>query len=320
MDLFASARNPIPSGAVSGFITTPDGLKLRVARWEATVAPYRGTVCICQGRAEFIEKYFEVVDDLRRRGFAVIAFDWRGQGLSQRVLGNPCKGFVRSFREYDTDLAAVVTQVALPNCPPPYYALGHSMGGHVLVRHAAGPQPAFERMVLSAPMIDIAPERLGTPHAFARLYAESVCGAGMGRVYTLGGKDMPLDLGAFDTNELTSDRERFMRSNQVVRENIRLSLGAPTVAWLRAALRSIAQIGDARFAGRIKVPMLIFAASRDTIASTPAIEAFAGRLKLGTLDIIPDAKHEILMETDEVRRRFWAGFDAYLGVELARSA
>lgn len=320
MTLFASARNPIPTGAVSGSIRTPDGLSLRFARWDASMTPHRGTVCICQGRAEFIEKYFEVVDDLRRRGFAVVAFDWRGQGLSQRQLGNPCKGHVQAFRDYDTDLAAIVAQVMLPNCQPPFYALGHSMGGHVLVRHAASAAPAFARMVLSAPMIDIAQQRLGTPHWLARLYAESACVAGLGRIYTLGGVDMPLDLGDFDVNELTSDRERFMRTNQVVRENPQLSLGAPTICWLRAALRSAAHLNEPDFARTIKVPMLIFAAGDDSIASTPAIEAFAARLKLGALDLIPDAKHEILMETDAIRRRFWAGFDAYLEVDLAKPA
>ena len=35
-----------------------------------------------------IEKYFEVVGELRRRGFAVAVLDWRGQGGSSRLLRN----------------------------------------------------------------------------------------------------------------------------------------------------------------------------------------------------------------------------------------
>ena len=64
--------------------------------------PPQGTVCILQGRAEFIEKYFETVGDLLLRGFAVATFDWRGQGLSARRLGNPRKGHVRRFDDYRT--------------------------------------------------------------------------------------------------------------------------------------------------------------------------------------------------------------------------
>ena len=44
-------------------------------------------------------------------------------------------------------------------------------------------------------------------------------------------------------------------------------------------------------------------------------EEFALRLKVGTHVLIPQAHHEILQETDELRQRFWATFDAYLGVD-----
>ena len=89
MDLIALAKNPVPSGATTGYFDCPGKLKLRFARWEATRGPQRGTVCLFQGRGEFIEKYFEVVADLRRRGFGVATMDWRGQGGSSRMLSNP---------------------------------------------------------------------------------------------------------------------------------------------------------------------------------------------------------------------------------------
>ena len=87
MDLVALAKNPIPSGAITGMFRS-DKLRLRFARWEPTRGPVRGTVCLFQGRGEFIEKYFEVIADLRRRGFAVATMDWRGQGGSERLLSN----------------------------------------------------------------------------------------------------------------------------------------------------------------------------------------------------------------------------------------
>ena len=77
MDLVALAKNPVPSGATAGVLKSPSGMRLRFARWEATRPPRRGTVCVFHGRGEFIEKYFEVVADLRRRGFAVATMDWR---------------------------------------------------------------------------------------------------------------------------------------------------------------------------------------------------------------------------------------------------
>ena len=114
---------------------------------------------LLQGRAEFIEKYFETVRDLRARGFAVATFDWRGQGLSDRALADRRKGYVRSFTEYAIDLETIMEQVVLPDCPPPIFAIGHSMGAAIGIRACHDGSRWFERMVLSAPMIALPANR-----------------------------------------------------------------------------------------------------------------------------------------------------------------
>jgi len=107
MKLVSIPANPVPDDVVTGAIQTPDGVNLRFARWPPPPGR-KGTVLVLQGRAEFIEKYFETVRDLRARGFAVVTFDWRGQGLSDRALSNRHKGYVRSFSNFITDLEAVM--------------------------------------------------------------------------------------------------------------------------------------------------------------------------------------------------------------------
>ena len=129
MDLVATPKNPIPLGVSVGFLKGKGGVPLRYARWRSALKERHGTVCIFPGRSEFIEKYFEVVGELRRRGFAVAVLDWRGQGGSGRLMRNSLKGHVKSFNDYEDDVARFMNEVALPDCPPPYYALGHSMGG-----------------------------------------------------------------------------------------------------------------------------------------------------------------------------------------------
>src|SRR6202171_619682 len=101
MTLHSIPANPVPEGAVAGHLITPDGLKVRFARWNPT-GPRRGTVCLFSGRTEMIEKYFEVIRELRERGLAVAALDWRGQGGSDRLLDDACKGHVRSFHHFQT--------------------------------------------------------------------------------------------------------------------------------------------------------------------------------------------------------------------------
>ena len=103
MDLVSIPANPAPEGAVTGALKARDGVTLRFARWQPPPGR-KGTVCLFQGRTEFIEKYFETVRELRSRGFAVATFDWRGQGRSDRKLRDPRKGHVGDFSEYELDV------------------------------------------------------------------------------------------------------------------------------------------------------------------------------------------------------------------------
>ena len=318
MELVSLAKNPVPSGAVVGALSSFDGTKLRCARWEATRGPRRGTVCLFGGRGEPIEKYFEVIADLRRRGFAVAMMDWRGQGGSERKLSNPRKGHVRDFSEYDRDLLRFMKDVVLPDCPPPFIGLGHSMGGNILMRNGVLTGSWFERMVLTAPMIAFNEARIGYPQNIVRLYAEAGSLAGLSTSYVKGGSDDPEELSApFDGNPLTSDRERWMRSKAVIEAAPHLALGSPTIGWLRAAYRSCQRLSQSRYPQSVRVPMLLFAAGNDKIVSSRAIEDFGVRLKVGTQLLLPGSRHEILMEADVIRQRFWAAFDAYLGVNVA---
>jgi lysophospholipase len=315
VELIAHAKNPVPSGAVVAAFQGYDKGLMRYARWDPTRGPERGTVCCFPGRSEFIEKYFEVVADLRRRGFAVAIMDWRGQGGSCRPLANRRKCYVSDFSEYDRDLACFMQRVVLPDCPPPYYALAHSMGGHLLVRASASEAPWFKRIVVTAPMLAFHHSKVGTSHRIARIYAGIGTMAGCGSFYVRGASDDPADPIVFEGNPLTSDRDRFARNRALIDAAPKLLLGGATIGWLDAAYRSMRLLADPGYPARVKVPLLVFIAGADTIVSPSAIERFAAGLKLGTQVYLPTAKHEILQETDDIRGKFWSAFDAYLGIE-----
>ena len=103
MDLVSIPANPVPEDGITGMLKTRDGVNIRFARWHPPPGR-KGTVCLFHGRAEFIEKYFETVRELRARGFAVATFDWRGQGMSDRALDDRMKGHVNDFSEYELDV------------------------------------------------------------------------------------------------------------------------------------------------------------------------------------------------------------------------
>lgn len=308
MNLVSIPANPVPDGAVSGILKTPDGVSLRFARWPPP--PQRkGTVCVFQGRTEFIEKYFEVARELHARGFAVATLDWRGQGGSARQLRDSRKGHVTSFAKYAVDLDAFMREVVLPDCPPPLFALANSMGAAVLIRAAAQGRRWFDRTVLCAPMIKLANVRL---LALAPALARVMRFAGLGTAYVPGGGPNSPSTMPFLGNPVTSDPVRHARTAAVIDAAPELALGAPTVAWLDAAFRVMAEFANPAFPAKLRQPVLIIGCGQDRLVSTSAIEEFGSRLRVGSHLILPGAKHEVLMEQDTFRGQFWAAFDAYV--------
>jgi lysophospholipase len=307
-ELVSTPANPVPENVLTGTLKTRDGVSLRFARW-APPAGRKGTVCLLQGRTEFIEKYFETVRDLRARGFAVAAFDWRGQGLSERALADPHKGHVEGFSEYDRDLETFMQQIVLPDCPPPIFAIGHSMGATMLVRAAYQGRRWFDRVVLSAPMIGLPRLSGSTP---ARITTRLLRLAGLGASYVPGADSTIVGTQGFVGNLVTSDPVRYARNAAVLEQEPALGLGGPTVAWADAAFRAMAQLSEPSYAARIRQPMLIVAAGSDEIVSMPAIEDFALSLRAGSHLIVAGSRHEVLMEQDRLRGQFWAAFDAFV--------
>ncbi|MCW6507498.1 alpha/beta hydrolase [Lichenifustis flavocetrariae] len=299
-----------PPGARLRLLTLKDGTRLRTARWHPDArVKTRGTVLICTGRGEFIEKYFEVATDLLARGFAVVVFDWRGQGMSSRALRNGRKGHVDDFKQFEADLTAVIEEVLETECPRPFFALAHSMGGAVMLHHARSGGCAFERIVLSAPMIAI--HKLPAPDALHHL-SRVLALVGLGSAFVPRGDRTAVLENGFDDNVLTSDPVRFADMMAVGRVESRLTIDAPTIAWFRAALDAMVPFAAADFASRIAVPILMVVPGHDRVVSVSAMERFGRQLKGGTCITIPGARHEILMERDELRDQFWAAFDAFI--------
>ena len=138
-----------------GYFTTADGTAIRNALWSPESKNPRGSVVLLGGRKEFLEKYTETAADLNQRGFAVFGFDWRGQGLSSRMLPDRLKGFVRNYDDYVQDLEEFFQRVVQPEAVRPIYLLAHSMGGHVALRYLHRQPADIDKAVLVAPMLDI---------------------------------------------------------------------------------------------------------------------------------------------------------------------
>ena len=299
----ATLFDPLPIKAV--------GADLRAARFDPDPSVARKGVCVLlNGQTEFIEKYFEVIDELRGRGFAVATMDWRGQGGSSRLLADDHrKSFIGDFGEYDQDLETLLNWIVTPMLQPGEkpVALAHSMGAHNLLRALVRAPGRFRWVVLNAPMIAISLR--GQREFVVKLVTafEIWRGNRSGCVWGMEARD-PHNV-SFATQMVTSDPQRFERAQMFLRENPDLRLAGATWGWLAAALASMKWLrGEA---AKITTPLLIVGAGEDRICLTPEAKAFAAATPNGEYVEVVGAGHEILMEKNAIRARFWDAFDAF---------
>ena len=110
-----------------------DGIKIRVCHWINTSIKSKGTILLQQGHNEFIEKYYETIEEFIERDFSVIAFDWRGQGMSDHQINDVHKAYINDFDRHDQDLKYILNEVIKDNFPKPLIGIGHSMGGCLML-------------------------------------------------------------------------------------------------------------------------------------------------------------------------------------------
>jgi lysophospholipase len=313
------------------FFIETGGIRLRAARFEADKP--RGLCVLLNGQTEFIEKYFEVIDDLGRRGFHVATMDWRGQGGSDRLLADPRKAHIADFAQYDADLDALMQQVVRPmTASLPHarsadgtgarsrpsgqrraegeskiVALAHSMGGHILLRRLHQHPAEFSAVALCAPMIGIQPR--GVPWWLVAAVTRYLNRHSPSEDFVWGMAKRDQLGRPFEAQIVTSDRQRYQRTQAILAAHPDLRLNGPTWGWLAAALKSIMQLHQPGYPEAITTRAILWAAGEDRVCNSNALRAFAARLPQAQCVTVAGAEHEILMERDIYRDRLWADFD-----------
>lgn len=281
------------------------GARLRYACWNVPGSP-RGTVVLLTGRGEFIEKYAtEIVGELLGRGYAVMAVDWRGQGLSDRPLADRGKGHIDNFATYMADFRLFLDEIVIPAAPRPVVALCHSMGAHIVMRHLAenGSGP-FSAGVIAAPMTGLRREAM--LRSVLMLMPEVPA---VEERYLFGTGPFLLLAREFHSNFVTHDERRYRFSDDWFAADPRLTMGGPTLGWGRQAVRSMSAALAPGYLERIDLPLLLISAGEDRLIDTRSHAPVSARLRHGEHFTIAGARHEVMMETDDLRALFWEAFD-----------
>ena len=283
-----------PENGAAHWVTTDDGLRIRVAHWTASAA--KGTVLIFPGRTEYIEKYGPLAQQIVARGFCAVAVDWRGQGLAGRTHPNAAYGDVGAFTDYQRDVAALIDHARALKLPEPFFLLGHSMGGCIGLRALIEGLPV-NAAAFSAPMWGIEMDAVTRPFAWTL----STISRYLGFEKRLApGQELDAYVGrtTFADNTLTSDPDMFAFLQEQMRAQPDLSLGGPSLRWLNEALR------ETKALSRMPSPQIrciTFLGSDEEIVDPSRIRSRMSAWPQGTLQMFEGAKHEVMMETPAIR-------------------
>ncbi|MFC3627988.1 alpha/beta fold hydrolase [Paracoccus angustae] len=282
------------------WVRADDGKRLRLAHWAAG-ADSRGGVLLFPGRTEYVEKYAGVAQSLNAGGYHVLAVDWRGQGLSDRLLPDARLGHVGQFSDYGRDVAEVVRTATAMDLPRPWHLLAHSMGGCIGLAALHRGLPVASA-AFSAPMWGINLRQMPHGVAVGIAYLAGRLGRGARPAPGSGGAlgTYVLDE-SFSANLLTADPDEWCRMVREAAAWPDLTLGGASFDWVGKALNECLRLS------RLKSPVLPALASlggQEKVVSPAAIRERLARWPGARLLEIPDVRHEILMCTPDHRAAF----------------
>jgi len=291
-----------PAGGRGWWVTTEDAVRIRLGVWNPHGA--RGTVLMLPGRTEYVEKYGRAAGELAARGYCTVSLDFRGQGLADRALADRMVGHVQDFAQYQRDMAAAEAAVDTLGLPAPLYLMAHSMGGCIGLR-AMTRGLRVQAAAFSAPMWGIAMA------AWMRPLAEAISAAStwmrMDHHYAPGtaGKTYVTEA-PFEGNVLTTDPGMwdYMRHQAIAHPD--LSLGGPSLGWLRAALRECHALS---MLPSPAAPTLCALGLQERVVDTGPIHLRMAAWPAGTLELYPGSEHEVMMEGPATRTRFFDAAD-----------
>ena len=287
-------------------IVAEDGIRIRYV--VETPEDWMGdAIFVLTGRAETVEKYDRVARRLLARGLRVVRMDWRGQGGSDRLLANPHKGHVAAFADYLRDLDQLLQQESPKDGRT--FILAHSMGAHIALRHVMDHPDAVDGMILVSGMFRIQTDPL--PGWLASGIARIAVWLGNADRYLPGAGDYDPDL-PFAGNDLTGNPEEFQRFRELLAKRPSLQLGGPTYGWLAASCVSRQKLDKRLLKTPPDLPILVLAGSEDRVVSVTRQKEVASLCPDSQYRQFDGARHELLMEREEIQDAVWASLLQFL--------
>ncbi|MEJ2408644.1 MAG: alpha/beta hydrolase [Novosphingobium sp.] len=298
---FSAARRAIPEGARESIWHAPGGWDVRRMDWPVSEGARRGGLLFMPGRGDAYEKWLESLDQWHGEGWQITSADWRGQAYSGRLGRDGQTGHIDDFSTWVGDYAALWDDWAA-RTRAPRVAVGHSMGGHIVLRAVAEGRVRPDAVILSAPMLGLHPAWL--PSRLLHVTAKALAGLGDRRRPAWKGNEKPELLAHARSMLLTHDLSRYQDELWWRGERPAIEMGAASWGWVERALASVRVLERPGMLEAVSMPVLLLGTHADTLVSWPAIRRAARRMPKGELVAFgKECRHEILREVDPVRDR-----------------
>lgn len=298
-----------PEGARAVWVRSDDGLRLRLSLHQTGD---KGTVLVFPGRTEWVEKYGRVVSQIAKMGYSSLVIDWRGQGLSDRLLPDRLKGHVEDYPDYQIDVQAALDCARDAELPEPYFMIAHSMAGAIGLRAVMQDLPV-RGAVFSAPMWGVQFPVWARP--VAGLMGTLAGWAGMGTAFAPTTGPVPyITTAPFEDNLLTTDPDEFQFMKDHLREVPDLTIAGPTMQWVHQAHCECKWLATQPSPN---LPCLTLLGTNERIVPTAPVHARMANWPGGDLVMVEGGEHEVLMEAPDklhpLLTRMAAFFDAHRG-------
>ena len=257
-------------------LAPPGRPRLAARLWAGPTS--RALVVVSHGHGEHGGCYAGLARDLvPGAGVDVLAFDYRGHGLSEGR-----RGYLPAYRALLDDLAAWLDWAARERPGWPVFVLGHSNGGLAAIRLVESGRAEPAGLILSNPSLRLIAEA----PLWKRLAGRVLLGVAPWVTFSTG----------IDGDQLTGAAEAAALLEADPLRHHRIS--PPTYFGMVAqGPLAIEQ------AGRVRVPTLLILGDEDPITAPAAAREFFGRLGAAdkTLFVGPGMRHEPLHEVERDR-------------------
>ena len=236
----------------------------------------RATLVLLHGYYDHVGLYRHVIEWALGMGFAVLAFDLPGHGLSSGVRAS-----IGDFAEYQAVLQAVLDEAAALELPQPWHLCGQSTGGAILIDYLLNGAPGAEigETILLAPLVR--PRAWGWSQFSYRIMKRFV-------------SEIPR---RFSVNSSDAAFIDFVHHQDPLQPR-----NLPT-AWVGALSRWVPRIEAAPRSNRS--PLIIQGEADMTVAWQHNLRVLQSKFATPQILRLPEARHHLANEAPALRQRYF---------------